>query len=246
MENSGGKWFESWFDSPYYALLYRHRDVLEAAGFISRLMAYLKLPPGSGVLDLACGKGRHSVQLAELGFNVTGLDLSARSIAEADTHARLNLRFVRDDMRNFQLSEKFELVVNLFTSFGYFEDESENVRVLNQVKSHLKDGGQFVLDYFNSHEILRSLRPEEMRNEEGVAFDIRRYIESKRVVKEISIKHDGFHHRYYERVQLLNHLDLQKMIDGAGLKVSRMFGDYDLSPFDPETSKRVILIARKN
>ena len=80
-------WFHDWFNSPYYHLLYRHRDEQEAAAFIERLIGHLQPPPGSRMLDVACGKGRHAVQLARHGFEVTGIDLSEESIAFAQQSA---------------------------------------------------------------------------------------------------------------------------------------------------------------
>ena len=110
-------WYQDWFNSPYYHLLYQHRDEQEAAEFIDRLMGYLHPREGSRMLDVACGKGRHAVQLARYGFEVTGIDLSEESIAFAKKTETPNLQFFRHDMRQPFYINYFHYAFNFFTSF---------------------------------------------------------------------------------------------------------------------------------
>ena len=100
MTKEHSKWFQSWFNTSYYHLLYRNRDYKEAEVFIKNIVKYLNLDKDDSILDLACGKGRHSIFLNSLGFNVTGLDLSKNSIKEAKTKESSSLHFYVHDMRN--------------------------------------------------------------------------------------------------------------------------------------------------
>ena len=123
-------WFASWFDTNYYHLLYKNRNDDEARLLIEHLVGYLNLAPNSKVLDLACGKGRHSITLNELGFDVLGIDLSSNSIEEAKQFENETLHFDVCDMRNSFTKNTFDVVFNLFTSFGYFDNKSDNEKVI--------------------------------------------------------------------------------------------------------------------
>src|SRR5690606_8758177 len=120
MAQAEHEWFKDWFNSPYYHLLYNHRDENEAIFFLDNLIAKLQPKPDARILDLACGRGRHAVYLRTKGFDVTGVDLSPENIRLAATTAGERLHFYVHDMRYLLLSNYFDLVLNLFTSFGYF------------------------------------------------------------------------------------------------------------------------------
>ena len=126
-------WYTSWFNSPYYHILYKDRDYTEAGRFMDKLTADLQLEKGSKILDLACGKGRHSIYLSELGYDVTGADLSPKNIEAAKKYERPGLRFVIHDMC-LPFLEKFDAIFNLFTSFGYFESPNDNLRAIRTFK----------------------------------------------------------------------------------------------------------------
>jgi SAM-dependent methyltransferase len=125
-------WFKEWFNTPYYHILYKDRDFVEAENFIRNLTQDLQLSKDAKIIDLACGKGRHSVFLQQLGYEVLGVDLSEESIEhnkqfETSSTETLKLTFEVHDMRNELYpnvsSEKVNAVFNLFTSFGYFDDD---------------------------------------------------------------------------------------------------------------------------
>src|ERR1700733_6328828 len=144
-------WFKDWFNSPYYHLLYSNRDEKEAAAFIDKLIDDLKPSPGATMLDVACGKGRHSIHLAEKGFDVTGIDLSEESIAEALTHQTDTLHFYIHDMRLPFWINYFDFAFNFFTSFGYFETQRENDNAIRTIAQSINSNGHFVMDYLNTH-----------------------------------------------------------------------------------------------
>ena len=141
----GSAWYESWFDSPYYELLYQHRDGAEAANFLKALMPHLKLTPQASVWDMACGQGRHAILLKHLGLNVLASDLSKKSIEKARGMFP-ELDFEVRDMRNCP-KQKFEAVFNLFTSIGYFENSQDNQNVFNAAAEALHAHGLFILDF---------------------------------------------------------------------------------------------------
>ena len=149
MQKEDTSWFASWFDSPYYHVLYKDRDDSEAADFMDRLTQYLHLHPSSKILDLACGKGRHSRYLSSLGYDVTGVDLSTQSITYAKKFEKENLKFAVHDMCLPYKNAAFNTVFNLFTSFGYFDNEEDNLRTIKAIKANLSSNGLAVIDFLN-------------------------------------------------------------------------------------------------
>ncbi len=244
-ENTQNDWFATWFDSPYYHLLYQHRDHQEAAAFIDALVDYLRFRKHSHILDLACGAGRHSNYLATKGFKVTGLDLSAESIERAKANAHQNASFGVADMRELGYKAEFDHVLNLFTSFGYFDDFADNLKVLQGVFKALKPGGRFVLDYLNPARVQAGLVPEERIEREGVTFEITRRIESERVKKRIAITDGDQQQVHEESVQLIESPQLQKMLKDSGFLVQQIWGNYELKPYQPSASPRMIFLSQK-
>jgi SAM-dependent methyltransferase len=238
-------WFESWFDSPYYHILYRHRDEEEARLFIDRLLEYLGLPGGASVLDLACGRGRHSLYLNSKGAEVTGIDLSESNIRYASTFATPSLSFYVQDMRRIFRTNYFDVVLNLFTSFGYFERDLDNFHVVESATKALKKGGYLVIDFLNSGKVLQTLREQEIQVLESITFHINRRMEEGFIVKSISFEDKGREYRFQEKVKALTLDDFRIYFEKSGLELVDTFGEYALEPFRPESSGRLIMIAKK-
>jgi len=239
------EWFAAWFDSPYYHTLYQRRDEQEAHFFINRLLHELNLPPGARILDLACGRGRHARYLAEKGFDVTGLDISENSITYARQFENERLAFYQHDMRQLFRVNYFDVVLNLFTSFGYFDTDQEHERVLRNVYVGLKPGGTFLLDFFNAHWVRQHLVRREEKAAGGLLFHIRKTIRSGRVYKRVEFEADGRHYCFRERVRLFTLQDFEEMFQRVGLRLLCTYGSYNVEPFDLERSERLILMARK-
>lgn len=238
------EWFRTWFDSPFYALLYKNRSEQEAADFVDRLIEKLDLPDRSSILDLACGRGRHSIRLYDKGYRVVGIDLSNNSIAYAKQFEKEGLKFLRDDMRTFDVGTTFNAVFNLFTSFGYFENISDNLLVLKNVQKHLKPQGIFVMDYFNAIKVEKAMMPYEEKQIDGVTFIIRKKIEKGQIIKNISIDSENRKMEFEERVQLIQPAELKEMLERQSFEILHTFGDYFLSEYDEENSDRFILIGK--
>lgn len=234
-------WFASWFDSPYYHILYKDRNYREAQIFMDNLTHYLNLPEKAKVLDLACGKGRHSIYLNQLGFHVIGADLSANSIAEANKNANATLHFEVHDMRE-PFEDKFDAIFNLFTSFGYFECEHDDLKTLVAIKESLTDYGFAVIDFMNVNQVIPNLVPEETKTVDGIDFHIKRYVKDRHIYKEIDFEDNGQPFHFTEKVKALTLEDFQQMMNEAGIYLLDVFGDYKLKKFHKNTSERLIMI----
>jgi SAM-dependent methyltransferase len=239
------EWYRNWFDSPYYDILYKDRNQQEADMFIHNLVKHLAPPKNALMLDLACGNGRYSIALNRMGYYVTGIDLSQKKIEAAKICQNNSLSFAVNDMRMPLEPDKYDFVFNLFTSFGYFDNEEENKIVLTNVYNSLKKGGVFVLDYVNGEKAAKNLMQQEECKIEGIDFSISRYIKSNLIVKEIKIK-DGEDECYFsEKVSIFPESKLKGYITGCGFEIMETFGDYQLQEFDPIESDRLIVISRK-
>lgn len=243
-QNVEKDWFKDWFDTPYYHILYKNRDVKEAEQFITNLLNYLSLSSDAKCLDLACGKGRHSIYLNSKGFDVTGVDLSENSIASAKDFENEHLRFDVHDMREVYKENEFDAIFNLFTSFGYFDSDADNLRVLNAMKKMVRPGGVIVIDFMNATRVINHLVSDEIKEVDGIEFSIQRKFDGVHIFKNISFKDRGDSYDFTERVQALTHDKFMKLFEKADLQVDQVFGDFELSPFDEESSPRLIFICR--
>ena len=235
-------WFEEWFGEDYLHI-YQHRDETEAERVIELIATNLAGRKIDAVLDLACGAGRHSKILEERWWTV-GLDLSMSLLKIARREAK-DAPYVRGDMREIPFAaHSFDLVVNLFTSFGYFDDDREHVRVLACVWSSLKPGGTLVIDFLNAAQVRECLVPYDERIENGVTIEQHRRIspDNRFVEKRITLRESG--KDYIERVRLLSPKDLERMLISAGFEVVKLFGDYAGTSWS-ETSPRTILFASR-
>ena len=181
------QWFTSWFNTPFYHILYKDRDDKEAQAFMENLVSYLNIPENGTILDLACGKGRHSIYLNSIGYNVTGVDLSEESIEFAKQFENETLHFDVHDMSK-PYNKQFDAVINLFTSFGYFENEDDNLNTIKAIKSNLKESGVGVIDFMNVNYVINNLVEENSKTIEGILFHQKRYVEKGYIVKKITFE----------------------------------------------------------
>lgn len=237
-------WFEQWFNTKYYHILYKERDFVEAELFIDKLYSFMGLT-NEYVCDLACGKGRHSIYLNKKGLNVLGLDLAEQSIAEAKKHENERLHFDTHDMRDVYEDEKFDVVFNLFTSFGYFDDQSDNLLVLQSVSEMLKPGGRLLIDFLNAKYTVDNLVKDEVKEVESIPFHIERNYDGKHILKNIQFNAEGKAFDFTEKVQAVSYDDFKRLLSEAGFKIEETFGDFKLNAFDEESSERLIIVAKK-
>ncbi len=242
---ASGEWFGKWFDSPYYHILYKHRDHDEARNFIDNLHRLLAFNPRQYILDLACGKGRHAIYLNSLGMNVVGIDLSPQNIAYARQFENPRLKFHQHDMREVFARDQFHVVLNLFTSFGYFNTEAENSKAICAASKALKAGGHLVIDYLNPHQVIDQLVPREIQRLEGIEFQINRRYENGFIVKDIRFHDQGEDYHYMEKVRAIRKFEFMRYFVKAGLKLKGNYGDHSLNPYQWASSERMIFVLVK-
>ena len=238
------EWFAEWFDTPYYHILYKNRDNHEARVFIKSLVDLLQLPEASSVLDLACGKGRHSITLNEFGYNVLGVDLSAQSIAHANQFSNSSLSFAVQDMREPIQSKRFDAVFNLFTSFGYFSSKHENEKVCQAMAQMLNAGGKLVIDFMNSQKVIQNLVPSELKKVQDIEFDIKRIYSGTHIIKQISFQDKGQKFEFQEQVQAID-LSMFKELLAPYFTIDSVFGSFELNEYIASESDRLIIIATR-
>lgn len=240
-------WFEDWFDSPLYEKLYSNRNEEEAsllADLIEREIPRKCFPE---LLDLGCGRGRHSIALAKRGYKVTGIDLSREVIGRAEEIAleegAENVRFLTGDMRE-PLSVRFDAVLNLFTTFGYFLEDIENIRVLCNIRKMLKDEGKAVIDFLNAAWVESHLVPEESGAFQNLDYTIRREIREGMVFKTITFRGSKLRGpvQYEERVKLYSRQWFEENLSDNGLSLNKVYGDYHGAPYNTRKSPRLIMI----
>ncbi len=234
-------WFSTWFDTPYYHILYKNRNDEEAQTFMDNITHYLNMPENGTILDLACGKGRHSIYLNKLGYQVTGVDLSENSIAIAQESSNETLQFKTHDMRE-PMNETYDAVFNLFTSFGYFDTHEDNIKTLKAIKESINEYGFGVIDFFNADFIIENLVAEETKEIAGITFHIKRSVENKKIVKEIRFEDKGESFFFTEKVSAFTLADFEEMMEEAGIYLLEIFGDYKLRKFYKSQSERLILL----
>jgi SAM-dependent methyltransferase len=216
---------------------------------VTNLISLLNISPGSTVLDLCCGPGRHALEFARRGFSVVGVDRTKIYLDKAQKQAEnegLKVEFVQEDMRDYCKPKAYDAVINLFTSFGFFEDKKDDELVVKNVHRSLKEGGVFVIDMMGKEEIARIFRERDWSEEDGALF-----LEERKVTKDWSwmeerwilikgTKRQEFHfsHRPYSAVELTS------LLQDNGFHTVNVYGDLAGSPYDHE-AKRLVAVARK-
>lgn len=240
-------WFKDWFNTPYYHQLYFKRDEKEAAAFINKLIDYLQPAAGATMLDVACGKGRHSIHLSEKGFNVTGIDLSEGSIAEALQHETDTLHFYRHDMRLPFWINYFNYAFNFFTSFGYFNTRREHDAAIRTIAQAIKPGGTFVMDYLNVHYAEDHLIHKFDKEIDGINFYITKWFDETHFYKKIVVEDEALEAplEYTEKVAKFSLGDFTEMFAYHGMQLQEVFGDYTFCNYDVKKSPRMVMIAKK-
>ncbi len=240
-------WFTNWFDTNYYHQLYFNRDNTEANTFIINLINHLKPNQNAQMLDVACGKGRHSKYLNELGYHVTGIDLSENSIKEAQSFENEALRFYKHDMRQPFHINYFDYAFNFFTSFGYFAFPRENEAALRSISQSLKPHGTLVIDYLNVHYAEDHLIHTLDKEIDGVNYHITKWMDEQFFYKKIEVEDENLTEPliYIEKVSKFSLGDFTDMLAYQNMQVKDVFGDYNLGSYHVRKSPRMIILAEK-
>jgi SAM-dependent methyltransferase len=247
-------WWETFFGEDYLRIygpaLPPERTAREVEGLV-RLLEQLGVPPGGAVLDLACGHGRHAVPLAGRGYRVTGLDLSRVFLRRAEEDARaagVDVRWVHGDMREIPFDAEFDAVLNIFTAFGYFDAEDEDLGVLRQVRKALKPGGVFVLETLHRDALVRGFRPHGLtRHEDGLLVLEEREFDplSGRSRTRLTMIHpDGTRREHAYSTRVYAATELAGLCAAAGLEVAAHHGGLDGGALTLD-SRRLVLACRR-
>lgn len=242
-------WYAQWFDRSEYETVYAARNDADASQMIQFIVGTTELKTGSTVLDVACGRGRHARAFARRGYEVTGIDLSPRAIETARRISRqegLDITFEEGDMRVAPCTGCFDLVVNLFTSFGYFEDDKDHFRSVRAMAKAMRPDGWLVQDFMNVDQVVADLVPVDERREGALRVVQRRWVEGPRLVKEITLRQVGAPDQVFtESVRLLRLKDFEDMYEAAGLEIQHVLGDAQGNEFTPESPRMIMFVRSK-
>jgi SAM-dependent methyltransferase len=240
------EWYKVAFGE-LYPLVYPHRDVAEAARVASRLAPLLRR--SRPTLDVACGNGRYMSALVAAGVDVYGVDLSEYLLGEAVKQGALKDRVVCGDMRALPfVAGAFGAVINMFTSFGYFDTDEENRGVLREIERVLVVQGTFVMDFINAERVRRGVEPCSLKKTGDAEVEAWRELsaDGRVLTKRVQVRWPSREPvEYQERVRLYTRDELASMLDAAGFDIVSVHGDYELGNYDAVESPRVILVSEK-
>jgi SAM-dependent methyltransferase len=243
-------WFESFFGKDYFEMSERipsDRTAAEVDGAIT----LLGLTPGARLLDVACGHGRHSIQLSKRGYDVTGYDLSHVFLdrARADAEAQgATVRWVHGDMRDLPFDGEFDAAINIFTAFGYFENPEDDLRAVRGIQASLRPGGCFLLETVHRDALPARFQPRgfERTSSGSIVLHERRWDLARDVIHETVtlIRPDGTRTVYTISVRMRSLDELIRLMQSAGLEPEKWYGELDGRPLDLN-SARLVLVSRK-
>ncbi len=242
------EWFKTWFNSEDYLTLYKHRDDEDAQRLIKLVFNNVDGHKLANVLDVACGAGRHSIIFAKKGLKVTAFDISKNLLKIGKERAgkdNLKVDFFCGDVRKVCLKKQFDIVINFFTSFGYFENDGDNFMLFSDAYDYLRKDGYFCFDYFNIEYLKNNLVPLTVSEEAGISITQKRKISGNRVIKEIMISSSEGSNKFYESVALYSRSRIETEMKNRGFIIGNEFGDYYGSYFNLNESPRLTIFAKK-
>jgi len=237
------------FWQTFAPVIFTNKRMSAASEEVEQLISLLDLQPGANICDFCCGTGRHSLELARRQFQATGVDRTAFYLQKARNKANaegLNIEFIQEDVRNFCRPNSFDAVINLFTSFGYFEDPVDDKRVLQNIYKSLKNSGKLLIELMGKEVLARIFRERDWRDEDGIIILEERkvaanwdLIENRWVILKDGKKHEyRFSHRLYSAVELCS------LLSKCGFEQTDVYGDLSGSSYD-HTAKRLVVVANK-
>ncbi len=240
-------WWERFFDAEMGEVMFPEEAWRRAEELCDPLVELLGVEPGARILDLACGPGRFALPLARRGFRVVGLDLSSVYLKQGRAQAEeqgLSVEFIQGDMRAIPFEEEFDAVVNLFTSFGYFEREEDHLKVLQEVRKSLKPGGRFLLEMANRDGTVRRFQAHDWHEfPDFLALEERRFIPERDRIETrwVKIYPDGRRKEYLSSLRLFTLRELTELCSRAGLKVLGHYGNLQGEPWGLDGNRWVIV-----
>jgi SAM-dependent methyltransferase len=240
-------WYQEWFNSPFYHKLYFDNNEEESLAFLHKLIQHTRPAHGSRILDINCGRGRHSQALASLGFNATGIDIAPDTIAIAGQAQSENPQFFTHDIRLPFWINYFDYAFNLFTRFGYYKTRREHDDAIRTIAGGLRPGGVLIIDYLNVHYAEQHIVHNEIKQIGFTTYDIQRWDDDTHFFKKITITDPSLQQplTFTEKLVKFSLGDFTDTLSFQSMQVEEVFGDYSLSPYDIKKTPRLIIVARK-
>lgn len=243
------EWWQGFFDETTGQIMFTEEAWQRAEQSCDALVSLLGLQPGAKILDLACGPGRFALPLARRGFHVVGLDMSEVYLAQARAKAQeqgLQIQLIQGDMRSIPCENEFDAVINLFTSFGYFEKEEEHLQVLKEVRKCLKPGGRFLLEFQNRDWLIRHFQARDWREyKDFIVLEERKLdLERNRLEARWIMLKSTERKEYSLSLRLFTLAELLRLFAQAGLKVLGYYGGLRGEPWSLEANRLAIVAER--
>lgn len=243
------EWWQRFFDETTGRIMFYEEAWQRAEQSCDAVVSLLSLQPSAKILDVACGPGRFAIPLAKRGFRVVGLDICEVYLKQARAKAqkhKLQIEFIHGDMRAIPFENEFDAVINLFTSFGYFEREEDHLQVLKEVHKSLKSSGRFLLELMNRDWLIKNFRPRNWQEypnffvlEESTMNFERNRVESRWIVLKGAERKE-----YTLSVRVFTLAELLELFAQAGLKVLGYYGGLRGEPWGLEANRLAILAER--
>ncbi|MBO0780725.1 MAG: methyltransferase domain-containing protein [Ktedonobacteraceae bacterium] len=247
---SNKPWYERFFGKDYLRIYEPFLTPEKTAREVSAITDLLNLPPGSTILDLCCGYGRHTLPLAQLGYQMTGLDINEEFLQrgrQAAEEENLLIHWIRSDMRQIPAHQEFDAIINIFTSFGYLASEEENQKVLEQVQHALKPDGLFLLETVYQPRVLRAFTPHGITHyDDGLIVVEERRIDLFSSRNEVHITMffpDGRRSEQRQSIRIYTLSELARMLNAAGMRLLAYYGGLDGSPLTLDS--RLVVLSQK-
>lgn len=242
-------WWKTFFGKDYLAFWEKKGAFKNTSKEIDFIVKLAKIKKFQEVLDLCCGHGRHSIELASRGFNVTGLDYSKYELDLARKHAKelgLNINFVQSDARDFKFKKKFDVILNLFSSATGYGTDYDAQKIIDHVAAGLKKGGYFIFDIMNVTYLLTNYRPKQIIRIGKIKFSSTRYFDPKTFTnyEKFVVKEANKTRIYHNSLRVFTYLEMKHMLEKSELKPIKLFGSLTGKPFNLD-SKRMVILARK-
>ncbi len=216
---------------------------------VEHVITLLQIKPGAKVLDLCCGVGRHSIEFARRGFKVTGVDVTPHYLREARQKAKkakLNIEFIRDDMRRFHRRNTYDIVINLFGSFGYFRDQRDDYRVAKNAYGSLKKNGAFIIDLMGKEVLARIFQKRDWYEiDDTIVLEERKTDTAwKRIESHWIVVKGKSKKEFTISLRLYSAVELSALLQSVGFRKIDVYGDLTGSPYD-QVAKRLVVVTHK-
>jgi SAM-dependent methyltransferase len=245
IEGKESSWFADWFNTPFYHDLYRNRDHEEAFRWIEKIIELIPLQKELPILDICCGNGRHALYFEQLGWNACGIDISPENIKIAKANSKHPMHWKVEDAKTFLWEQPFQLVTNLFTSFGYFDDSLENERMIKNIFHHASNKGWVIIDFLNAPWVIKTIKNNEVIKGLLTEYHINRRIDNHQIVKDIEFIYEQKNYQFQERVYLYHPGEFIKWGKDMGFELRHHIGDYNGEHYQTTSPRSIFVFQRK-